>query len=346
MEVIARDALPEITSVVVDGEVHNIGLLKDFHRNPTLEEFVPDFSRLSVSWVRLRADEELAVHQHPTKSMIVIAEGTGRAIGDITSDIRAGDVVVVPPDARHGFVGTAPDGFWALSIQFEGAGLYENLDDPRVTFVGDRPELAAVRAENDRYMREFEDHALVRLVRELDAQPPRVRDGLLDHLQGWSDGFQRVIAARVAGEYDGPARALADEHLAEEIGHNRLLAEIRDGRRAPWDPVIAAVSSWFVDRMTTASSVERTVLAHLVLEGSGLIFHVAGLSSFPDSRYFQLHDGADAEHLEMGYRALAEREDWTPAEVGTMLRQGWQMMGLLCDRIAENARRTASLDHV
>ncbi|MEV4236471.1 MULTISPECIES: cupin domain-containing protein [unclassified Nocardia] len=345
MEVVAREAIPEITSVVVDGTVHDIGLLKDFHRNPALRKFVPEFSRLSLSWVRLQPDEELSVHQHPTKSMIVVAEGTGRTLGDITAEIRAGDIVVVPSGARHGFIGTPPTGFWALSIQFEGAGLYENPDDPRVSFAGDRPDIAAVRAENDAHLRTFENNALVRLISEIGAHPPQVRDRMLDHLQGWSDAFQRVIAARVVGEGDGPGRALADEHLGEEIGHNRLLARMRDNRPASWDPVIAAISSWFLDRMTSGSSVERSVLSHLVLEGSGLVFHAAGLPSFPESRYFQLHDGADAEHMDMGYRALAEQRDWTPDEVGEMLRKGWQMMELLGERIAECAQRAALVGH-
>ncbi|MEV5651912.1 cupin domain-containing protein [Nocardia sp. NPDC052254] len=346
MQVIERDALAEITSVVVDDVVHDIGLLKDFHRHPVLQEFVPELARLSLSWVRLRPGEELSVHQHPTKSMIIIAEGTGRTQGDVTTDIRAGDIVVVPPGARHGFVGSGAEGFWALSIQFEGAGLYENPDDARVNFAGERPELAAVRAANEQYMCAYENNTLVRMIREMDAQPPGVRESMLDHLQQWSNAFQRVIAARVVGESDGPARVLADEHLAEEIGHHRLLADIREDRDAHWDPVIAAVSSWFVDRMSTGPSVERTVLAHLVLEGSGMVFHAAGVHAFTSSRYFQLHDGADAEHLEMGYRALAEDRDWSVETVRSALGQGWQMMELLSDRIADRAQSAAPAGHV
>jgi len=338
MDVVERGSLAGISSVVVDGEVHDIGLLKDFHGHPVLKEFVPEVGRLSLSWVRLAPGQELAVHEHPTKSMIIVAEGEGHTQGDLTQDIRAGDIVIVPPGSRHGFVGAGPSGFWALSVQFEGEGLYEDRDNPRVSFI-DEADVDAVRAENDRYLKEFQDNALVRLVAGLDARSPEVRAALLDHLQAWSDTYQRVIAARVAAESDGPARLLADEHLAEEIGHNALLAELRDRRQVRWDPVIAAASSWFVDRMTASSTVDRIVLSHLVLEGSGLVFHSAALPAFPESRYFELHDGADAEHLDMGYRALVDRRDWTPAQVGDMLRQGWQMIGLLCERIADLARQ-------
>lgn len=340
MRIIDRDSLDGISSAVVDGVVHNLGLVKDFHKNPVLDGFIAGATRLSLSWVRLRHGEELAVHQHPTKSMIIVAEGTGRVNGDLSGPIGSGDIVVVPSNARHGFVGESPAGFWALSMQFEGAGLYEHPESPRVDFAGsDAAAVDLVRAENQRQIDGYRRGALVSLVRDLDRQPGPVRERVLDYLQGWSDAFQRVVAARVVAETDGGSRLLAHEHLAEEQGHNRLLDRARAGRPARRDPVISAVSSWFVDRMSNASSVERTVLAHLVLEGSGMVFHAAALPAFGDSEYFRLHDGADAEHLDMGYRALATRRDWSVDEVTAILVEGWQMMTLLSDRVAECALR-------
>lgn len=350
MRVIERDCLPGISSVTVDGVVHQIGLLKDFHRDPVLNEFVPATARLSLSWVRLLPGEELAVHQHPTRSMIVVTEGVGRTLGELEQDIRAGDVVLVPSDAKHGFVGTGAAGFWALSVQFEGTGLYEDVDRPRVAFddafdnvsdsAVDQTAPAGpttVRALNEQYLRAYRDSALVQLVSDVQAHPPAVRERLLDHLQYWSDAFQRVITARVAAETEEAARELAELHQAEEAGHHLLLAEERDGRPAAWDPVIAATGAWFVDQMTTLDSPGRTVLAHLVLEGSGLAFHTAALPAFPDSRYFQLHSDADLAHLELGYQALTERQDWAVDQVSGVLREGWQLITLLSDRIAERA---------
>jgi hypothetical protein len=66
-----------------------------------------------------------------------------------------------------------------------------------------------------------------------------------------------------------------------------------------------------------------------------MIFHRAAYPALGDGEYFRLHAEGDEEHLEMGYRALAERPDWTVEEIKPVLDEGWTMMTLLCDRIAE-----------
>lgn len=341
--VVSRDDLEHITTVEVDGIDHELGIVKDFHRNDLLAKFVPDLARLSLSWVYLAPGQELAVHAHPTKSMIIVTHGAGRVLGDVTGPIRDGDVVIVPEQARHGFVADTPDGFWALSAQFEGAGLYEHPEQPRVAFASDiptatRPEVAAVIAVNERHMAEFGRNSIAPLMRSCAADDENPRTPLLDVLQPWSDEFQRVIAARVAAEHDPSANQLALDHLVEEAGHNNSLRGTQDGTHAEWDPVVAAVASWFIDQMTGASTVARIVLAHLVLEGGSLVFHSAANDMFPGNKYFALHDSADFEHLQMGYRALEERQDWTGDQVFGILRQGWQMVALLVDRFAELVR--------
>jgi quercetin dioxygenase-like cupin family protein len=350
MQVVHRDDIAGVSSVEVDGVGHELGEVRDFHQHAVLGSFVPDMARLSMSWVRLGPGEELAEHVHPTQSMILVTEGHGRVTGDATGSLVAGDVVVVPPGARHGFVGEPPSGMWGLSVQFEGAGLYENPDEPRVAFVADVDErrngdgrMAMVRAENERHMSRYERECrLLVLMRNLAATTDaNLSARVLAYLQPWSNAFQRVIALRAAFESDRRMRELSDEHLAEELGHHRLLADARaSDTTGGWDPVIAAVSSWWVDQMMTAPSLHRTVLAHLVLEGSGMIFHQAAYPVLGDGQYFTIHAEGDEEHLEMGYRALAERSDWTVEEIKPVLREGWTMMTLLCDRIAECAKQS------
>ncbi|MFE9500632.1 cupin domain-containing protein [Streptomyces collinus] len=316
---------------------HDLGIVKDFHKDSVLREFVPEFARLSMSWVHLDPGQELSVHTHPTKSMIIVTDGQGRCLGVTNATITAGDVIVVPPDTQHGFIGEGQNGFWALSIQFEGEGIYEEPNAPRVNFNTSKSPIDKVREANRKYMEEFNKSPLVELVRACFREDDQeTRERILTHLQPWSDDFQRIITERVASEKDAPLQALAFEHMREELGHNKLLEKSRNAGQTErsWDPVIAAVAAWFLDRMKSASSVERTVLSHLVLEGSGLIFHTSGNFSFPDNEYFSLHDSADVEHLEMGYQALNERNDWTMAQVSEVLHQGWKMMTLLCDRIA------------
>src|SRR6185312_5101589 len=92
----------------------------------------------SISWGYLEPGETLGVHVHPTESLIVVATGQGRILGDLEADITDGDVVLIPGGCRHGFVGAGAHGYWALSIQFEGSGLYEDPSRPRSRFL--RPE--------------------------------------------------------------------------------------------------------------------------------------------------------------------------------------------------------------
>lgn len=195
-------------------------------------------------------------------------------------------------------------------------------------------DVREVREANDGHLRSFAESDLVTLVRS-PGLPDDMKQRVLDLLQPWSDTFQRVVTLRVACERDAELRHLAQEHLAEELNHNVLLARSRGGAGPDaWDPVVAAASSWFVDRMFSGSGIERVVLAHLVLEGSGMVFHQAGRSTYQESAYFAVHDEADEEHLEMGYRLLQERSDWQVHEVVRTLDQGWEMITLLCDRVA------------
>jgi hypothetical protein len=167
---------------------------------------------------------------------------------------------------------------------------------------------------------------------------------VLTYLQPWSNAFQRMISARVTFETDPDLRMLALEHQQEEIGHDTILARTRaDDRRLVWDPVIEAGASWFVDQFAVLPSVHRTVLAHLALEAGSLVLSRAGIRAFPDDPYFTLHDEADAEHLEMGYRVLRQRTDWTPDDLVTVLDRAWQVINVVSDRIAECARRDSAL---
>ena len=83
-------------------------------------------------------------------------------------------------------------------------------------------------------------------------------------------------------------------------------------------------------------------LAHLVLEAGSLTFSNAGSPAFPGNVYFALHDEEDEEHIEMGYRLLAERQEWRLGDVTELLDRAWQIITMVSDRIAELARRDTS----
>lgn len=110
-----------------------------------------------------------------------------------------------------------------------------------------------------------------------------------------------------------------------------------------WDAVIETGASWFVDQFAVLPSVHRAVLAHLALEAGSLVLSKAGTHAFPDDPYFTLHDEADAEHLEMGYRVLRQRTDWTVDDLIAVLDRAWQVIAVVSDRIAECARRDSGV---
>lgn len=200
-------------------------------------------------------------------------------------------------------------------------------------------DVERVARYNEQRQREYESSELIRLLVD-ENTTEETKKAVLTFLQPWSNAFQRMISARVTFETDPDLRALALEHQQEEIGHDAILARSRSGdQRVVWDPVIEAGASWFVDQFAVLPGVQRAVLAHLALEAGSLVFSRAGTRAFPDDPYFNLHDEADAEHLEMGYRVLRQRGDWTVDELITVLDRAWQVITVVSDRIAECARR-------
>jgi hypothetical protein len=200
-------------------------------------------------------------------------------------------------------------------------------------------DVERVARHNEQRQREYEASDLIRLLTD-ENTTAETKKAVLTYLQPWSNAFQRMISARVTFESDPELRALACEHQAEEVGHDKILARSRaDDRELVWDPVIEMGASWFVDQFAILPGVQRAVLAHLALEAGSLVFSQAGTKAFPDDEYFELHDEADVEHLEMGYEVLRRREDWTPEAAITVLDRAWQVIGVVSDRIAECARR-------
>ncbi|WP_410613391.1 hypothetical protein [Amycolatopsis sp. lyj-109] len=202
-------------------------------------------------------------------------------------------------------------------------------------------DVERVARHNEQRQREYEASDLIRLLTD-ENTTAETKKAVLTYLQPWSNAFQRMISARVTFESDPELRALACEHQAEEVGHDKILARSRaDDRELVWDPVIEMGASWFVDQFAILPGVQRAVLAHLALEAGSLVFSQAGTKAFPDDEYFELHDEADVEHLEMGYEVLRRRTDWTPDAAITVLDRAWQVIGVVSDRIAECARRDA-----
>lgn len=201
-------------------------------------------------------------------------------------------------------------------------------------------DLKRIADYNQQRFAEYESSNLIQLLADANT-PEDTKHALLTYLQPWSNSFQRMISARVVYETDPDLRILALEHQKEEIGHDALLARSRANGDRPvvWDPIIEAGASWFVDQFATLPGIQRAVLAHLALEAGALALCKAGSLAFPDHPYFGLHVEADAEHLDMGYRLLQQRADWTTEDMLTVLDRAWQIIAVVSDRIAQCAQQ-------
>ncbi|MEU6411103.1 cupin domain-containing protein [Microbispora sp. NPDC046933] len=350
---VAREQIRPITSVVVDGEVHRLGQQRDFRRHPVLSAFLPDSGRPSFAWVRLRDGEELAVHRHPTPSMILVCRGTVRLTGETERSLAEGDVVCVPAGRLHGFRTDPGQEFHGLSVQFEGMGLYEDEFAPRAVFGAAGPAvtgaprngrtapepLAGLEALNDALAERHIRNDLFDLLRGGRlGRDPRMRDRFVRALHVWSCHFQRMLLARQAVCADPVLRQEYEEHLREEFGHDRLLRDRYGISGEVDDPVLEAACTWFVAQMYQLDEAQKIVTVHMVVETSGHLFGAAAADAFgrdaADDDFFTLHATADDEHREIGRHRLATLPSSEFPRLLAACRRAWDQIDLVHNRIA------------
>jgi hypothetical protein len=278
--------------------------------------------------------------------MIVAAHGHGRTTGNLEVDFFEGDVVLIPRGCLHGFVGAGESGFWALSVQFEERGLYEDSSNPLVNFASDReadrmlPEATfdLLLARNRQYCEDHRSNPLFALVRSGRLDNARCRSRFLDAVQVWSNWYQKAITARSVFTEDPQFVPLFQQHLEEERGHNTRLANDRGDRGEPlWDPVLEATSSWFAWKMLALDNLEKAVLVHLVLEAAGVTFHSVAqpiMDAYRETDYFALHTHADEVHEAMALDHLKGLQPETYRRLMRVQDDGWEMFNTLCARMA------------
>lgn len=337
MKVVERNSIRSINHVVVNGVNHDLGEVKIFSSQTDLANFIPTENHLAISWVHLKGDQILAEHRHPEPSLILVSEGQGIALGDVEQSIKAGDTVLVPSGALHGFRGVG-EGFWALSIQFNGKALYENSVTPSVSFESTESAIDKLLNRNKQHLDAYSRSGLMQLLDSVAIHNRSLQEVLLDCLQTWSDYFQRLLLLRAALSQHSEHQCVAVDHLRDELGHNDNLRAQRGGKHGKiWDATMQSVMEWFKHRMMVASDIEKTILMHLVIETSGEVFHKKAAAIFRKMPHFQEHGDDDGDHAAYGIALL---KTTTSAEVKDLfdpLDEAWQMMTLLCDRMAEIA---------
>lgn len=346
VQLINRDDIPSMRTVVVNGVEHWLGHVKDFTKHSALVDFLPKDNRISMAWVRLEAGEQLDEHTHPVDSMILLCEGSAETIGDVKSSMTAGDILVVPPGRDHGFIGGQPNGFWGLSLQFDSRGLYEEITDPWASFEKREADAMALRDDpkeilfqrNEYYMERFDKHRLFALINKGLLNKPANKARFLDCFQVWSNYFQKMVFARVLCTREGAHEDLAWDHLIEELGHNRDLSEARTKKTPVFDPILESSAAWFQNIIQTLSDIEKVVLVHLVVECSATFFykHVKpAMQTESTNKHFDEHSMHDHEHVKMGYDFIREYPVGDLAPLLEIQEKGWSMLGVVMARIAD-----------
>lgn len=363
IQVISRAEIPSIHSVLLNEKEHNLGIVKDFTKNVSLFNFIPKDSNFSISWVHLDNGEKLDVHVHPTDSMIVVCQGNGFCLGDLEGRITDGDIVLIPQGHRHGFKGSEPQGFWALSIQFENRSLYGNSSEPLVNFVrvnSSSPEekteqiykdevLNHLLKNNERHLAEFAQHHIFSLLRQGYFNDKRNRARLLDCLQVWSNYFQKILFCRAAFCDNIKFADLAQHHLEEEFGHDTMLANSRKDLQIVWDSILESTSEWFLLKMLTLDNAEKVVLIHLVLEAAALVFYqeFGPLMKYSgdSTQHFEFHSEGkiDDAHINIGIAILKEMPNQDLERLIDIQKKGWEMFNTMFDRIADLCTNISNL---
>ena len=350
VQVVRRRDIPSLHVVIQGDGAHNLGILKDFRESKELARFIPDNSRLAMSWVRLQSGEVLDSHRHPISSMILICQGQAKSLGDLETMLTAGDALLVPPTCEHGFIGAGQDGFWGLSIQFEQRGLYEEPSQALVEFSsGKKPRLSIEKAKADTLeslkklnleaQERFSENSLFDLADSGYLKNENNRKRFLGLFQCWSDAFQKMVLTRAAFTHLPDYRVVAEAHLQEEVGHNVQLRKSHS-QASVWDAELDALSNWFPSKMLSSSDAEKLLIVHWVVERSANVFYkkMAGIFDPSTARgHFNLHlelDGGALSHADIGaelLECLSPKEYQRLAEVHD---QAWIVLGQMFSRVA------------
>ncbi len=339
VKIIARDQIPAINSIMQHGQIHSLGELRDFHKHDCLKEFVPEQARLSISWTNLEEGKSLTNHQHPQASMIIVCQGSGLLTGELEQHLNEGDVITIPINCLHGFIG-GKGGMNCLSIQFEEiGGLYENLEKPQVKFT-DKPSsiynLDNLIDDNKSRMSLLYKHRFFEMLQDKTLEDESKRKKFLDCMQVWTDKNQLLLMTRQSMCKDEIFRAKFLEHFHEEIGHDKLYKD-RDSQDEKYDAVIDAIACWFVLQMYQLDNVEKAAIIHLVIENASDHYHKLArplLNKFVNDEYFKVHE-EDTKHAQWGIDLLQGYNERTYLRLNDVINEAWDMLDAMITRVVE-----------
>ncbi len=308
--IVPRAAIPAIHSIEQQGMIHQLGELRDFQWHETLKDFMPPSNEFSIGWVCLQAGETLPEHVHPIQSMMIFYQGSGQMLGQKPQIIQAGDIVVVPPECQHGFIG-GEKGLYALSIQF-GPGLYTNPKNPRVMFQEEQKQINILQQYHQKRLQKILEKPFFKLFSNHTFDNSEKLQKLLDCMAIWEDHLQTPLYAR----YDS-YKTVQDYFF---------------------DPVFEALIDWIPYQMHVLDHAEKYLIRNWIIADLGDCYHEIARSYLEKEiydRYFIRHLRIEKHDQVINEAVLQHLKSSVYHRLKKILILSWNHFSALIDRMYE-----------
>lgn len=213
------------------------------------------------------------------------------------------------------------------------------LENPAIKSDKNYFTLENLLSTNQAYLAHFKQHPLFQKLLDFKKLSPKQQEIFLTWKELFAAEFQSIVHTRHAMTHDSMHKKMSLKHLQEEIGHDEMIsAQLPLEREIMHDPIIEAISTWFVHKMIVLDNLEKMVLMHLVLETSGDFFYPWAyqnniFSGNSIESYIKLHVEADEEHSTIDIALLKNHAPYTYQRLLEVIQRGWIMMESMLYRV-------------
>lgn len=329
VQIVGREDIPLATE-------HGENAHRPFQAHEILSQFLPDPDRVAFDWLDLEAGQTLTASTDAGSRLLVVIAGSAQLTGPLARAVTQDNLVAIPAHCEYGITDVGAKGFHAISIQFDA----QASTDKAAPSAGTPDEISTLEellAYNDKRLAETIQNEFFTSLRNGRLDDPARRQTYVDCIQVFSDVFQKIILGRQATCRDSDFEPVFLAHMAEELGHNELLAA-RPKVTPIRDPILRATLDWFAHQMLVRDNAEKAALVHLILETAGHIFHSRALEVFASevsASYYQVHAEDDEQHAEMGLAPLRDLHPSKYQRLRAVLEDGWNMLNAVQNRIVE-----------
>lgn len=283
-------------------------------------------TRASINWVRVRGLDSAGPYCQADSGLLIVLRGRGEFRSITSAYLEPGDVVTLPANGEYSLQALADD-LEVLQLVFRGApGRGEEREK----------SLQDVLVRNQQRLRAWLKSPYIGMLQDGTLVPEAKRFRFKQCIRVFSDVFQTFLFTRQAMCRAPEYHAVFHSHLAEEFGHNKLLAETMDSSIRT-DPSLKATLNWFSHQMFKLDDAGKVAI-NLVLESAGYHFHSLASPKFQGDEaeaYFGTHAEDDEQHQDMGLTLLSAEHPATYRHLVQIVDQGWDMLEATTERIFE-----------